>query len=523
RPSEEAILVGRLIDRSIRPRFDMRMRNEVQVVITVLSVDEKNDPDVAGVLGASLALSLSDIPWLGPIAAVRIGKIGDQFVINPNFEERGQSAIDMMVSGTEEKINMVEAGASELSEESAVKAINEAHEAIKKIIAFQRGVIKERGIKKAEVLIPQIPEELTASLKKHISSRLEHALYEKDKLERQEKMRGLQEEWLDFAEENHKDIFVKSIAEYLFEEEVNEILHRRILQKEERPDGRKTNELRELRGTVAVLPRTHGSAMFMRGQTHALSVLTLGSPGDEQIIEGMEVRTKKHFMHHYNFPPYSVGEIKPMRGPGRREIGHGALAERALIPILPKKEKFPYTIRLVSEILSSNGSSSMASVCGSTLAMMDAGVPITKPAAGIAMGLVMDNEGNYKVLTDIQGPEDHHGDMDFKVAGTEDGVTAIQMDVKIEGVTLQILTDAFKQAREARMQILQFMKSVIAEPRKELSPLAPRITILNINPEKIGALIGPGGKIINEIIAETGAQIDIEDDGTIFITSENAE
>ncbi len=523
RPSEEAILVGRLIDRSIRPRFDMRMRNEVQVVITVLSVDEKNDPDVASVLGASLALSLSDIPWLGPIAAIRIGKINDRFITNPNLEERAKSEIDIMVSGTEEKINMIEAGANELKEESVVKAISEAHETIKKLIAFQHTVIKEHGAKKTEVLIPQIPDALNASLKKHISTRLEHALYEKDKLERQEKMRSLQEEWLDFAEENHKDIFVKSIAEYIFEEEVNEILHRRILKNEERPDGRKTNELRELRGTTSVLPRTHGSAMFMRGQTHALCVLTLGSPGDEQIIEGMEIRTKKHFMHHYNFPPYSVGEVKPMRGPGRREIGHGALAERALLPIIPPKDQFPYTIRLVSEILSSNGSSSMASVCGSSLAMMDAGIPITKPAAGIAMGLVMDEEGNYKVLTDIQGPEDHHGDMDFKVAGTEDGVTAIQMDVKIEGVTITILTDAFKQAREARMQILDFMRSVIAEPRKELSPLAPRITILKINPEKTGALIGPGGKIINEIIAETGVQIDIEDDGTVYITSENAD
>ena len=347
-------------------------------------------------------------------------------------------------------------------------------------------------------------------------------MYEKDKTARQEKVEGLKEEWLAFSVETHPD-FNKAMLEYLFEEEINEILHKRIIEKGERPDGRKPEDLRELYSEVGLLPRVHGSALFVRGQTQALSAATLGAPGDEQIVEGMEVRMKRRFMHHYNFPPYSVGETGFMRGPGRREIGHGALAERSLAPLIPSKEEFPYTIRLVSEILSSNGSSSMASVCGSVLAMMDAGIPIKKPAAGIAMGLMMNSAGKYKVLTDIQGPEDHHGDMDFKAAGTRDGINGIQMDVKIEGVTLEILKDTLKQAKKARYQILDHMASVLPTHRPELSPLAPRVIVLKINPEKIGALIGPGGKMINELIAKYNVEIDIEDDGTVFITSEDAE
>ena len=522
RPSEEAILVARLIDRSIRPRFDLRIRNDVQVIVTVLSIDEKNDPDVPSLLAASLALSLSPIPWAGPIAGVRVGKIDGKFIINPTFEERQASVLDCIVSGTEAKINMVEAGAKEISEEELLEGMKQAHEEIKKIIAFQKSIVEKAGAKKRILSFPETPEALIKNLKKHISQRLGDALYEKDKTARQEKVEGLKEEWMAFAVETHPD-FNKAMLEYLFEEEINEILHKRIIEKGERPDGRKPDELRELYSEVGLLPRTHGSALFVRGQTQALSAATLGAPGDEQIVEGMEVRMKRRFMHHYNFPPYSVGETGFMRGPGRREIGHGALAERSLAPLIPSKEEFPYTIRLVSEILSSNGSSSMASVCGSVLAMMDAGIPIKKPAAGIAMGLMMDAEGKYKVLTDIQGPEDHHGDMDLKAAGTRDGITGIQMDVKIEGVTLEILRDTLAQAKDVRLQILAHMASVLPTHRPELSPLAPRVIVLKINPEKIGALIGPGGKMINELIAKYNVEIDIEDDGTVFITSEDAE
>ena len=522
RPSEEATLVARFIDRSIRPRFDLRIRNDVQVIVTVLSIDDKNDPDVPSLLAASLALSLSPIPWAGPIAGVRVGKIDGKIVINPTFEERVNSALDCIVSCTESRINMIEAGAKEIPEGELLEAVEKAHGVIKEIIAFEKSIIEKIAPKKHELTFSETPKELIASLRKHITGRLEDALYERDKVLRQEKVDSLKEEWLSFAAETHPE-FEKSLAEYVFEDEINVIIHRRILEKEERPDGRKPEELRDLYSEVGLLPRVHGSALFVRGQTQALSSATLGAPGDEQIIEGMEIRAKRRFMHHYNFPPYSVGEIKPMRGPGRREIGQGALAERSLAPLIPPRDEFPYTIRLVSEILSSNGSSSMASVCGSVLAMMDAGIPIKKSAAGIAMGLMMDNEGRYKVLTEIQGTEDHHGDMDFKAAGTDEGITGIQMDVKIEGVTIEILKDTLNQARDARMQILKHMATVLPSPRPELSPLAPRVITLKINPEKIGALIGPGGKVINELIAKYNIQIDVEDDGTVFITSEDPE
>ena len=455
-----------------------------------------------------MALSLSPIPWAGPIAGVRVGKIDGKFIINPTFEERQASVLDCIVSGTEAKINMVEAGAKEIPEEDLLEGLKQAHEEIKKIIAFQKSIVEKAGVKKRVLTFAETPEDLVKNLKKHISQRLGDALYEKDKTARQEKVEGLKEEWLAFSVETHPD-FNKAMLEYLFEEEINEILHKRIIEKGERPDGRKPEDLRELYSEVGLLPRVHGSALFVRGQTQALSAATLGAPGDEQIVEGMEVRMKRRFMHHYNFHPYSVGETGFMRGPGRREIGHGALAERSLAPLIPSKEEFPYTIRLVSEILSSNGSSSMASVCGSVLAMMDAGIPIKKPAAGIAMGLMMNSAGKYKVLTDIQGPEDHHGDMDFKAAGTRDGITGIQMDVKIEGVTLEILRDTLAQAKDVRLQILAHMASVLPTHRPELSPLAPRVIVLKINPEKIGALIGPGGKMINELIAKYNVEIDI--------------
>ncbi len=524
RPSEEATLAARLIDRSIRPRFDMRMRNEVQVVITVLSIDEQNDPDIAALLGASLALSLSHIPWNGPIAGVRVGKKEGMLITNPVSQEREGGVCDAIISGTKERINMMEAGAHEISEDECAKIVEFGFEKIKELAAFQEDIIRAHAPKKAEVPLLGVPDDLTQLLKNEFSARLEDAVYAKgDKHDRAEAQGILKAEFVARAKETYPDIFHKNAIDFLWDEEINDIVHRRIIEKNERPDGRAADELRPVRGAVSVLPRTHGSGLFMRGETHVLSTLTLGAPGDEQIVEGMEIRTKKHFLHHYNFPPYSVGEVRPMRGPGRREIGHGALAGKALLPLIPSREEFPYTIRMVSEILSSNGSSSMGSVCGSALALMDGGVPLKKLAAGAAMGLMVNEKGEYRVLTDIQGPEDRHGDMDFKVAGTREGITAVQMDVKIEGITMEMLTATLAQTKKARLEILDVMETIIKAPRPELSQWAPRVEIVKINPEKIGALIGPGGKVINEIIAQTGAQIDIEDDGTVFITSVTAE
>lgn len=537
RPSEEAILVSRLIDRSIRPRFDLRVRNETQVIITVLSIDEENDPDVPALLGASLALSLSDIPWLGPIAGIRVGKRStlvttdtptaqSGFVLNPIYAEREAADLDVIISGTADRINMIEAGANEMPEEEFADAIEWGFQFIKQSIAFQEKIIAEHTIIKRNVPMTQRSPELTELLNTEFMQKIEDAVYGHQAHEKKivhSAIAEVKEAWMDKAAEMYPDIFTKAEGNLLFEEAINDIVHKRIIEKEERPDGRKPNELRELHASTDLLPRTHGSGLFMRGETHVLSLLTLGGPGDEHIVEGMEVRTKKRFMHHYNFPPFSVGESKPMRGPGRREIGHGALAGRALLPLIPSKEEFPYTIRLVSEVLSSNGSSSMASVCGSSLALMHGGVPIKKAAGGAAMGLMLNKNGEYKVLTDIQGPEDHHGDMDFKAAGTRDGITAVQMDVKIEGITPAMLRDTLGQAHICRMKILDAMDAVISKPNPNLSQWAPRIEIIKINPEKIGALIGPGGKVINEIIAATGVQIDIDDDGTVFITSSKEE
>ncbi len=524
RPSEEAILAARLIDRTIRPRFNQKMRNEVQIVLTILSMDDENDPDIPAIFGASLALSLSDIPWDGPVAGARVALIGDASVLNPQYAERPAARLDLVVAGTKERINMLEAGSSEISEEDFLGAADKGLAAVKELIAFQEKIVSLHGKVKKEVALFAPPQELRDLMRREFSSRIEEAMYLPDKKVREEARSRVEEAWMRRAEEAHEDLFEKNAAALLFDEEVNAIIHRRILEKGERPDGRKVDELRSLSAATGVLPRTHGSGLFMRGETHALSTLTLGAPGDEQIVEGMEIRTKKRFLHHYNFPPFSTGETKPMRGPGRREIGHGALAGRALLPLIPSKEAFPYTIRIVSEILSSNGSTSMASVCGSSLALMDAGVAIPKHIAGIAMGLMLNPESlEYRVLTDLQGPEDHYGDMDFKVAGTRDGITAVQLDVKIEGLTMEIVRDTLAQAREARMKILDLLYATIPVPRPELSQWAPRIQVIKINPEKIGALIGPGGKVINEIVAETGAQIDIDDDGTVFVTSEKEE
>ncbi|MBI3304762.1 polyribonucleotide nucleotidyltransferase [Candidatus Parcubacteria bacterium] len=518
RPSEEATLTGRLIDRAIRPRFDQRMRQEVQVVITVLSIDEENDPDVPALIGASLALATSDIPWQGPVAGVRVGGGAAGFTPNPTFKEREEGALDLFVAGTKERINMMEAGAKELPEAEMVEAVGAGFAAIKELIDFQEEILAAQARPKAKVVLAEPDPEFKARFEQIAGDRLGQTLNAPTKTELATKISALKEELVKALGEDRR-----TETESLFESTVNDAVHRAVIEQGKRPDGRTASELRELRATVGLISRTHGSGLFMRGQTHALSILTLGTPSDQQLIEGIEIRGKKRFLHHYNFPPYSVGEIKPMRGPGRREIGHGALAERALKPLIPNADAFPYTIRIVSEILSSNGSSSMASVCGSSLALMDAGVPIAKHVAGVAMGLMMNDVDRYVVLTDIQGPEDHHGDMDFKVAGTADGITAVQMDVKIEGVTLPMVEETFAQARTARMQILEVMTGCIPNPRAELSPYAPRIITLKIDPDKIREVIGPGGKMINAIIADTGATIDIEDDGTIFIGSTSEE
>ncbi len=523
RPSEEAILNARLIDRAIRPLFDQSIRNEVQIVTTVLSMDEKNDPDVLAINAASVALMISDIPWNGPIAAVRIGRARDKWIINPAFSEREESIADLVVSiSSDAKINMIEAGPlKELKEDELVEGMNSAKESLERLIKFNKKIADDFKTPKATVATENADMELRGEVIKFLNAdkALEKAIYEKDKSRRVNNLEILKDRLKEYIANIGEDKI--KVAEIFFEEAINEMVHKNLLEKERRPDGRKLDELRKLSSEIGVLPRTHGSGLFQRGETQILSVLTLGSPSDELIIEGMVVSTKKHFMHQYNFPPFSVGEVGRMGNPGRREIGHGALAERALLTVVPKKEEFPYAIRVVSEVLSSNGSSSMGSVCGSTLALMDAGVPISKPVAGIAMGLMTNEKGDYKILTDIQGPEDHHGDMDFKVAGTENGITAMQMDVKINGIDTKILKEVLYQAKKARLEILENMSKTIDKPRPNLSPLAPRIITIQIPIDKIREVIGPGGKVINEIIATTGATIDIEESGLIFITAEN--
>lgn len=523
RPSDDAILTGRVVDRTIRPLFNGRMRNEVQVVVTVLSIDGENDPDIISMIAASAALTLSDIPWNGPIGAVRVGRLNGELILNPVNGELAEGDIDLIISGTKEKINMVEAGMNEVPEEDVVKAFAFGHEAIKKIAAFIEDVAKEVGKPKSEpALLAGTPEFENEIKELFLKENLGEILYDKNKKVIETKIKEVKEKINSYidgkysAEDTDK---LKEIAEQVFEEASDEIVHENILKNEQRPDGRKINEVRHIDCRVGLLPRTHGSALFTRGETQALTITTLGSPGDEQVIDTMEVDTKKRYIHHYNFPPFSVGEVRPMRGPGRREIGHGALAERALVPVLPSKDDFPYTTLLVSEILESNGSSSMASTCGSTLSLMDAGVPIKRPVSGIAMGIIVGKDDAFKVLTDIQGLEDHYGDMDFKAAGTEKGITALQMDVKVDGITVEMLEAVLKQSKINRAEILTIMLSTIPAPRENMSQYAPRIITMHINPAKIRNVIGTGGKIINEIIDETGVQIDIEDDGSVFITS----
>lgn len=521
KPSDEAVLSGRITDRTIRPLFNQSMRNEVQVIVTVLSLD-KYDPDVLGVIASSLALATSDIPWNGPVSAVRIGKMkgSDDFLVNPSYEirnkaESGEYEFDLLACGKDGMINMIEVGANEVSEEVLMQAMEKAREEIEKIQKFQTEIIKEIGKTKKEVKKIEVPTDLKEAFEKEVVAKLETTMGEAGK----HKIYALEEEWFKYLAENLPEADQK-LAETLFHEAINDFIHKKAIEDGVRFDGRDFDELRPLFAKAGgISPVLHGSGIFYRGGTHILSALTLGGPKDSQVIDGMEYRTKKRFMHHYNFPPFSSGEVGRVGVTNRRATGHGALAEKALLPVLPSKETFPYTIRIVSEAFASNGSTSMGSVCGSTLALMDAGVPIKKPVAGIASGLMM--LGNkYKVLTDIQGPEDEHGDMDFKVAGTRDGVTAVQMDVKVDGISLPILREAFEKAKKARFQILDVIEKEIKEPRKELSPRAPRILVMKIKPDQIGMVIGSGGKVVNEIKDANGVEIDIEEDGTIFITGE---
>lgn len=526
RPSDEAVLAGRAVDRTIRPLFDMRMRNEVQVVITVQSIDGENDPDIISIIAASAALSISDIPWNGPVAAVRVGMVDGQVVINPTNEQESQSVLHLTLSGTGERINMMEADGMEVPEDDIVRAFEAGHRVIGEISAFIAQIAQEAGKQKREATLLQGTPILEETIKMMlVKNGIENALYgtkaeiaEKTAQVRDAARMDLEQVIADEDRTNFSDVF-----SLVFDDVCDEIVHKNIIENDKRPDGRKTVEIRPITCEVGVLPRPHGSGLFTRGETQALTVTTLGAPGDQQIIDTMEVDEKKAYIHHYNFPPYSVGEVRFMRGPGRREIGHGALAEKALVPVLPSKEEFPYTILLVSEILESNGSSSMAATCGSTLSLMHAGVPIIRPVSGIAMGMMTNFEtGAYKVLSDIQGAEDHYGDMDLKVAGTERGITAVQMDVKMAGITKEMFAATLQQARDGRMHILEKMLTAIPRPNAELSSYAPRIITMQINPDKIRDVIGPGGKVINDIIDKTGVSIDIEDDGKVFITATEA-
>ncbi|MFZ5559560.1 MAG: polyribonucleotide nucleotidyltransferase [Patescibacteria group bacterium] len=528
RPTDEAILTGRLVDRAIRPLFNHEIRNDIQIVTTVLSFDGENDPALPALIGASIAISVSDIPWQGPVAGISVGQDeAKQWIITSTLSAKAKSGLEIFVSGIEKDkeilINMIEGNASEIPEDKLIEGIELATHHIKKLLDFQKEIIDKIKPQKKTLEIKKIGDDIKKEIEEFIGGKLEKAIYRPDKKERLEEVNNLNEELLKYIENKYgKDEEKLTQTIEFFEEKIDQIVHENILKHNKRPDGRKLDEFRKTTAEVGVLPRTHGSGLFKRGTTQILSVLTLGSPGAQQYLDQMELEGTKRFMHDYNFPPFSVGDVGPMRGPGRREIGHGALVEKALLPAIPDKETFPYTIRIVSEVLSSNGSSSMGSVCGSILALLDAGVPIKVNVSGIAMGLMTDGE-KYKILTDIQGPEDHYGDMDCKIAGSRTGITALQMDVKVDGVSLKILKEAFKQAREARIKILDIMEKTIKKPRPELSPFAPRVYSLQINPSKIGIIIGPGGKTINEITAETGATIDIEEDGHVFITCDDAE
>lgn len=516
RPSEKSILTSRLIDRPIRPLFPKGYRNDVQVVATVMSVDQDYNPDTLAMIGSSIALSISSIPFNGPTGSVAVGLVDGEFVINPGSEQRGKSAMYLVVSGTKDAIMMVEAGANEIDEATMLRAILFAHEEIKKIVAFIEEIVREIGKPKDEVKLFVPDEEIADAVVFFAKEKMKEAILTEDKMQRIENMDAVKAQTIEhFSEiypEHMKD--VEEVIYKLTKEGVRELITKDKI----RPDNRRMDEIRPIWTQVAVLPRTHGSAIFTRGQTQVMSVTTLGALGDVQVLDGLGEEEEKRYMHHYNFPAFSVGEARPSRGPGRREIGHGALAERALEPMIPSKEEFPYAIRVVSEVLSSNGSTSQASVCGSTMSLLDAGVPLKDMVAGIAMGLIKDGD-DVSILSDIQGMEDFLGDMDFKVAGTEKGITAIQMDIKIAGIDEEILTRALEQARVGRLHILGEMKKTISTHRPELSQYAPMIITMNIDPDKIRDVIGPGGKVINKIIDETGVKIDIENDGSVFIAA----
>lgn len=532
RPTDEAILTARLIDRSVRPLFKDTERRDVQVVVTVLSVDQENDPDVPALIAAALALGISPVPWNGPVGAVRVGRIAGEWVLNPSYEARSKSDMDVFVAATLNEVVMLEAGANIVPEAEVAEAISFGHKHIAKLFPFLQEVIKACGQpKQPEPAIGAEEQAVLTMIKtkveKYVAGKFEAVFAARSKDEYKSKLKEITnglDEALKADNEVSKEARSKGLEliEYYLDIAARDL----VLNKGKRVDGRGLTDIRPLEASVGILPRTHGTGLFRRGETQVLSVVTLGSPGMEQTLDGMEEDGKKRFMHHYNFPGFSVGEVKPVRSPGRREIGHGALAEKALEPIIPQdKTQFPYTIRIVSEVLSSNGSSSQASVCGSSMALMDAGVPIKGAVAGIAMGLITDPEdkSRYAILTDIQGVEDHSGDMDFKVAGTKDGLTAVQLDIKLGGISPEIISQALVQAHEARLKILEVMNQTIPAPRPELSPFAPRIVSFNIPVDKIRDVIGPGGKIINEIIDATGVTIDIEDDGLVMVTSVSAE
>lgn len=527
RPSDESICNARLIDRSIRPRFPRGMKRDVQIVAIVLSWDGENDPDILSLIGASTALSVSSIPWQGPLGVVRVCRKDDKFILNPSYQEKEGTDMEVVFVGLyqdkELLINMIEGNFHQVEEKAVLEAYDFAEKHIKKLIDFQNEITKKQGKEKTVLELEQEAPDLEKEIKKFLGDKFEKAFFQKDKTKRLDDLETINKELSSFVEEKYsgEEDKLKYALNFL-DKEGDRLVHENVIKYNKRVDGRKTDEVRKISSEVALIPRVHGSGLFSRGQTKSLTILTLGSPGDQQLLEGMEGEEKKRFMHHYNFLPYSSGETGPMRGPGRREIGHGALAERALAPLLPDSEEFPYTIRIVSEIVSSNGSTSMASVSSSSLALMDAGVPIKGLVTGIAIGLAKQGK-DYKILTDIQGPEDHHGDMDFKVAGTRKGITVIQMDVKIDGINKKIIQETLDAAKKARMNILDVMEKTISKPRAELSSYAPSILTIQINPDKIGGLIGPGGKVINKIIDETGASIDIEDSGLVFITSEGQE
>ncbi|MED4603499.1 polyribonucleotide nucleotidyltransferase [Paenibacillus validus] len=523
RPSEKAILASRLTDRPIRPLFPEGFRNDVQVVAIVMSVDQDCTPEMAAMIGVSAALSISDVPFSGPVGGVIVGRVDGQFVINPTLAQAEKSDIHLVVAGTKDAIMMVEAGADEVPEEVMLEAIMFGHDEIRKIVALQEQLVAQVGKPKMEVKLHTVDAEVSKAVREFAQARLVEAVRIPEKHARQDAIDAINAETKEhfiavYAETPDKMDDVKETLYDIVKEEVRRLItHDKI-----RPDGRALDEIRPIECDINLLPRTHGSGLFTRGQTQALSICTLGALGDVQILDGIDLEESKRFMHHYNFPPFSVGEARPLRPPGRREIGHGALGERALEAVIPNETDFPYTIRLVSEVLESNGSTSQASICASTLAMMDAGVPIKAPVAGVAMGLIKDGD-QFSILTDIQGMEDHLGDMDFKVAGTARGVTALQMDIKIDGIDRDILAQSLEQAKTGRMYILDKMMERISEPKSELSQYAPKIVTMQINPDKIRDVIGAGGKIINKIIEETGVKIDIEQDGRVFIASSNSE